>query len=87
MTLKLNYQLMDADEVRGALRTLADSIVAANHGRPVVLLGIQRRGVPMAQRMAEYIGEKTGQRPDLGVLDIHLYRDDLTKVATQPVVR
>ena len=87
MTLKLNYQLMDADEVRGALRTLADSIVAANHGRPVVLLGIQRRGVPMAQRMAEYIGEKTGQRPDLGVLDINLYRDDLTKVATQPVVR
>jgi pyrimidine operon attenuation protein/uracil phosphoribosyltransferase len=87
MSLKLSYQLMNADDVHGTLRSLADSIVAANTGRPIALLGIQRRGVPMAQRMAEYIGQKTGHRPDLGVLDINLYRDDLTKVATQPVVR
>ena len=85
--MKLSYQLMNADEVHGTLKTLADSIVAGNTGRPIVLVGIQRRGVPMAQRMAEYIGGKTGHRPDLGVLDINLYRDDLTKVATQPVVR
>lgn len=85
--MKLNYQLMDSDEVRGTLDTLADQIVTANSGRPVVLLGIQRRGVPMSQRMAKRIAAKTGIMPQMGILDINLYRDDLTKVATQPVVR
>lgn len=87
MTLKLSYQLMTAGEVRGTLEALAEQIVSANAGRPVVLLGIQRRGIPMAQRIAELIGARIGQRPQLGMLDINLYRDDLTKVAIQPVVR
>ena len=85
--MKLSYQLMDADEVRRTLDALADQIVAANRGKPIVLLGIQRRGVPMAQRMAEHIAGRTGKAPELGILDINLYRDDLTKVAVQPVVR
>jgi len=87
MTLKLNYQLMNADEVRGTLETLADQIVSTNAGRPLVLLGIQRRGIPMSQRMAKRIALQTGVAPEMGILDINLYRDDLTKVATQPVVR
>ena len=87
MTLKLNYQLMNTDEVRGVLENLADQIVSSNGGRPVVLLGIQRRGVPMSQRMAKRIASKTGVAPEMGILDINLYRDDLTKVSTQPVVR
>jgi pyrimidine operon attenuation protein/uracil phosphoribosyltransferase len=87
MSLKLNYQLMKADEVRGTLDRIAEEIISVNKGREVVLLGIQRRGVPMAQRMATRIGEKTRMQPPLGVLDINLYRDDLTKVAFQPVVR
>ena len=87
MTLKLSYQLMTAGEVRGTLEHLAEQIVSANGGRHVVLLGIQRRGIPMAQRMAKHIGDRTGQPPQMGMLDINLYRDDLTKVATQPVVR
>jgi pyrimidine operon attenuation protein/uracil phosphoribosyltransferase len=87
MTLKLNYQLMNADEVRGTLETLADQIVSTNAGRPVVLLGIQRRGIPMSQRMAKRIALQTGFTPQMGILDINLYRDDLTKVATQPIVR
>jgi pyrimidine operon attenuation protein/uracil phosphoribosyltransferase len=87
MTLKLSYQLMTAGEVRGTLEHLAEQIVSANAGRHVVLLGIQRRGIPMAQRMAKHIGDRTGQPPQMGMLDINLYRDDLTKVATQPVVR
>jgi pyrimidine operon attenuation protein/uracil phosphoribosyltransferase len=87
MTLKLNYQLMNADEVRGTLETLADQIVSTNAGRPLVLLGIQRRGIPMSQRMAKRIEMQTGVAPQMGILDINLYRDDLTKVATQPIVR
>ena len=86
MSLKLNYQLMTASEVHAALDRLADDILSRNKSREVVLLGIQRRGVPMAQRMALHIAEKTKIQPPLGILDINLYRDDLTKVASQPVV-
>jgi pyrimidine operon attenuation protein / uracil phosphoribosyltransferase len=87
MSLKLSYQLMSAEDVRTTLERITDDIVAATRGRQIVLLGIQRRGVPMAQRMAARIAEKTQLQPSLGVLDINLYRDDLTKVAFQPVVR
>ena len=84
--MKMSYRLMTAEELRAALELLADQIVSANVGRQLVLLGIQRRGIPLAQRMAEYIA-RTGNRPQMGMLDINLYRDDLTKVATQPLVR
>ena len=86
MSLKLNYQLMKSDEVKATLDRLADEILEANAGRPVVLLGIHRRGVPMARRMAARMAEKSGVEPQFGILDINLYRDDLTKVAFQPVV-
>src|SRR5215467_11819020 len=87
MSLKLNYQLMNADEVTTTLDRMADEILKLNNGRPVVLLGIQRRGVPMARRMAIRIAEKTQREPRIGTLDINLYRDDLTRVASQPVVQ
>jgi pyrimidine operon attenuation protein/uracil phosphoribosyltransferase len=86
MTLKLNYQLMSSDQLRSALDHMADQVLDINHGRQVVLLGIQRRGVPMARRMALHMAKK-GEHPPIGILDINLYRDDLTRVALQPVVR
>src|SRR5207244_3529905 len=54
---------------------------------PVVLIGIQRRGVPMARRIAVRMAEKIQREPQIGTLDINLYRDDLTRVASQPVVQ
>src|SRR3954447_2586283 len=86
MSLKLNYQLMKSDEVAATLDRMADDILEANAGRPVVLLGIHRRGVPMARRMAKRMADKLKREPQFGILDINLYRDDLTKVAFQPVV-
>ena len=87
MTLKLSYQLMKSTEVQSTLERLAGEILKANADRQVVLVGIHRRGVPMAQRMASTIAAMTQTEPQLGVLDINLYRDDLTRVAFQPVVR
>ena len=87
MSLRLNYQLMTAGELQATLDRMAAKILNANNGRPVVLLGIQRRGVPMARRLAVAIAEKTERQPPIGSLDINLYRDDLTRVAVQPVVR
>jgi pyrimidine operon attenuation protein/uracil phosphoribosyltransferase len=87
MTLKPHYQLMNAEEVHGTLRKLAEEILYANASRDLVLVGIQRRGVPMAQRMAATIARLTNVQPLLGILDINLYRDDLTHAAVQPIVR
>lgn len=87
MSLKLNYQLMEPDEVTATLNRMADEILKANSGRPVVLIGIQRRGVPMARRIAVQIAEKTQREPQIGTLDINLYRDDLTRVSSHPVVQ
>jgi pyrimidine operon attenuation protein / uracil phosphoribosyltransferase len=87
MPLKLNYQLMGADDVNTTLGLMAERILNANSGRPLVLIGIQRRGVPMARRMAIRIAEKTQREPQIGTLDINLYRDDLTRVASQPFVQ
>src|SRR5438874_7590632 len=87
MSLKLNYQLMKPGEVNDTLDRMATEILKANNGRPVVLIGIQRRGVPMDRRMALHIAEKTQRDPQIGTLDINLYRDDLTRVALQPVVQ
>ncbi|OLD56883.1 MAG: bifunctional pyr operon transcriptional regulator/uracil phosphoribosyltransferase [Acidobacteria bacterium 13_1_40CM_2_56_5] len=85
--MKLNYQLMKPAELTATLDHMAEEILKANDGRPLVLLGIQRRGVPMARRMAMRMAEKTQTKPQIGTLDINLYRDDLTRVAFQPVVR
>ena len=87
MTMTPSYRLMDAEEVHAALDDMADRIVTGNAGRPIVLVGIHRRGIPMAQRMAKRIAHTSGAAPEMGILDINLYRDDLTRVAFQPVVR
>ncbi len=87
MPLKLNYQLMKSSDVKATLDRLADEILEVNNDRPVVLIGIQRRGVPMARRIAMRMAEKTQREPQIGTLDINLYRDDLTRVASQPVVQ
>jgi pyrimidine operon attenuation protein/uracil phosphoribosyltransferase len=52
----------------------------------VALVGIRRRGVPLAQRLAAQISQIEGKECPVGILDITLYRDDLTTIAHQPVV-
>jgi len=66
MPLKLNYQLMKPTELTATLDHMAEEILKANDGRPLVLLGIQRRGVPMARRMAMRMAEKTQTEPQIG---------------------
>ena len=70
MSLKLNYQLMKSTEVNATLERIAGEILEANNGRPVVLIGIQRRGVPMARRIAVRMAEKIQREPQIGTLDI-----------------
>lgn len=80
--------LLEAEELERALTRIAHEIVERNKGAErLALIGIHTRGVPLAERLAERIERFEGVRPAVGKLDITLYRDDLTEIALQPVVR
>ncbi len=88
MTRKEKARIMDVDDMTRATKRIAHEIVEANKGvDDLVLVGIRRRGVPMAHRIAEAISEFEGREVPVGTLDITLYRDDLQLVAKQPVLR
>jgi pyrimidine operon attenuation protein / uracil phosphoribosyltransferase len=78
--------LMDADRVERVLARMADDVLAQLGGRDLILVGIERRGVQLAARLADRLEESTGERPVTGSLDITLYRDDLMSVGPRPVV-
>lgn len=81
-------QLLSAAEIERTLQRLASEIIERTHGaKDVALVGIRRRGVPLSQRLAAIIKNLNGVDVPIGVLDITLYRDDLTTVAQQPVVQ
>ena len=79
--------LMDAEGIRRALKRIAHEIVERNKGTEgLMLVGIRTRGVPLAERLAAEIAGIEGVRPAIGVLDITLYRDDLSTLSYQPIV-
>jgi pyrimidine operon attenuation protein/uracil phosphoribosyltransferase len=80
-------RLMSASEIERTLVRLAHEIVEKNNGGSNLgLIGIKRRGVPLAQRLAGMI-EKIERHPvDTGVLDISFYRDDLSTAGPRPTV-
>jgi len=80
---------MDSGTFLATLDRLASEIVERTQGLEgsLALVGIRTRGVPLARRIALGIESRTGTRPSIGALDITLYRDDLTTVLAQPVVR
>jgi pyrimidine operon attenuation protein / uracil phosphoribosyltransferase len=81
-------QLMSATEIDRTLQRLAHEIVEKSGGAlNLALIGVRRRGVPLAQRIAQAMREIDGVEVPVGTLDITLYRDDLSKVAAQPVLQ
>jgi pyrimidine operon attenuation protein / uracil phosphoribosyltransferase len=87
MALKEKAEIIDADGLRRIVTRIAHEIVERNKGvEDLILVGIRRRGVPLASRMAGKIKEFEGKAPIEGSLDITLYRDDLSTVSHQPVV-
>jgi pyrimidine operon attenuation protein/uracil phosphoribosyltransferase len=87
MVLREKAEIIDADGLRRIVTRIAHEVVERNKGvEDLVLVGIRRRGVPLANRMAEKIREFEGKAPFEGSLDITLYRDDLSTVSHQPVV-
>ncbi len=88
MSLRHKALIVNEEEMRRAIVRISHEIVERNRGiEDVALVGIRRRGVPLAERIREHIRQFEGTTTPLGVLDITLYRDDLQHVAEQPVVR
>jgi len=79
---------MSASEIERTIVRLAHEIVEKNNGADNLgLVGIKRRGVPLAQRLAKILARIEKVEVPVGTLDITLYRDDLSKVAPQAVLQ
>jgi pyrimidine operon attenuation protein/uracil phosphoribosyltransferase len=79
---------MDAVGISRALTRIAHEILERNKNlEGLALVGIRNRGVPLALRLAGLLEELHGQRPDTGILDINLYRDDVSLIADHPILR
>ncbi|MGJ5819823.1 bifunctional pyr operon transcriptional regulator/uracil phosphoribosyltransferase PyrR [Paludibaculum fermentans] len=80
-------QLMSASEIDRTLVRLAHEVLEKTIDlEKLAFIGIRRRGIPMAQRLAKKIEELEKVKVPVGVLDIKLYRDDLSTVGPKPVV-
>ncbi len=85
--MKLKAQLMTREEMERALIRMAHQICERNAGcENVVFLGIKRRGVPLARQLARNIKSIENVDVPVGVLDITLYRDDLSELDDKPVM-
>lgn len=80
-------EVLSASAMGRALSRMASEIVDHNGGcRELAFVGIRRRGVPLAERLAARLERSEGVSLPVGALDITLYRDDLTPVGPQPIV-
>jgi len=80
-------QLMSASEIDRTLVRLAHEVLERSRDLDALaFIGIRRRGVPLAQRLAKKIESLENRQIPVGILDINLYRDDLTTVGVKPVV-
>ncbi len=88
LTMNVKKRLLDAARMHRAMRRMAIEIVEKNRGtHDLIVVGIRSRGVPIGERIAKEIEEMEGHSVPFGILDITLYRDDLTTIAPQPVVK
>ncbi|HEY8711277.1 MAG TPA: phosphoribosyltransferase family protein, partial [Thermoanaerobaculia bacterium] len=86
--MNVKKRLLDAARMNRAIRRMAIEVVERNRGiDDLIIVGIRSRGVPIGERMAKEIEAMEGTPVPFGILDITLYRDDLTTIAPQPVVK
>jgi pyrimidine operon attenuation protein/uracil phosphoribosyltransferase len=79
--------VMDKTQLRRTVTRIAHEIVERNRGvEEIILVGIRKRGVPLAERIARAIDKFEGVNVPVGALDITLYRDDIQMISPNPVV-
>lgn len=86
--MQVKSQIMDKAQMERSVHRMAHEIIEQNRGlAKICLVGIRSRGVPLAQRLSEYLRLIEGQDIPVGMLDITLYRDDLSTISHQPVIK
>ena len=86
--MRVKSQIMDSAAINRTLRRIAHEIIEQNRGlENVYLIGIRSRGVPMAKMLSSILSEIENKEVPVGVLDITLYRDDLSTISHQPVIK
>lgn len=86
--MKEKKRLLDSARMERAIRRMAIEVVERNRGtEDLLIIGIRTRGVPIGERLAREISQVENAEVPFGILDITLYRDDLTTVAPQPLVK
>jgi pyrimidine operon attenuation protein/uracil phosphoribosyltransferase len=86
--MKEKAKILDKEAVARAIMRIAHEILEKNKGaKGLCLIGIRNRGAYLAKRLADSIEKIDQEKIPVGILDITLYRDDLTLIASQPVVR
>lgn len=86
--MEFKAKILDEKAMNRSITRLAHEIIEKNKGiENISLIGIQTRGVPLAKRIAEKIKEIEGSEIEVGVVDITLYRDDLSKLKDEPIVK
>lgn len=85
--MNLKAMLLDSDAVRRSLVRISHEIIEKNKGvEDIVLIGIKRRGYPLANRLADNIKKFEGKEVAVGSVDITLYRDDLMDISDKPMI-
>ncbi|RKY39817.1 MAG: bifunctional pyr operon transcriptional regulator/uracil phosphoribosyltransferase PyrR [Candidatus Omnitrophota bacterium] len=80
-------RIMGEKEIARAIEQISEEVLRGNSGRDLAVIGIYTRGAYLAQRIAQYLERKEGRKPEIGFLDITLYRDDLSDLSPQPILR
>lgn len=87
IAIREKAQLMSSSEIDRTLVRLAHEVVEKSGDlEKVAFIGVRRRGVPLAMRLARKVEELENRTIPVGILDINLYRDDLSTVSHAPVV-
>ena len=87
MSMREKARIMDESGLQRTLARIAHEVLEKNKGtEDLVIIGVRTRGAFLAERLANMIEKFDGRRPPVGILDITLYRDDLSSIAQQPVV-
>jgi len=86
--IAMDKLILDAPSIDRSVARMAHEILEKNKGvEGLALVGIQTRGVTLAKRLADAMESIVHAKVPLGILDINLYRDDLTRVSEQPIIR
>ena len=86
--MQTKSQIMDKAQMERSIHRMAHEIIEQNRGlEKIRLVGIRSRGVPLSDRLSNYLKVIENQEIPVGILDITLYRDDLSTISHQPVIK